>query len=184
VPDCLITNEFYLLDSFKFSTSQGHLIWAKDILEEVTSDEVRFYLAWSNPEFNQTNFSRTEMKRVLDQKFRAPLNDLVSALEKLPPDDDTMPSRYVEKLLARFSSAYDYHHQSLRIVALTVSNGFDLLLDLLRQGERPAVMRGVARAIACGLAPLAPGSAQRIWDASRATGAIRWPDASRSLSSE
>jgi methionyl-tRNA synthetase len=56
IPRAIVTNEFYQLDSFKFSTSQGHAIWGRDFLQEVPVDEARFYFAWSNPETQQSNF--------------------------------------------------------------------------------------------------------------------------------
>ena len=50
LPDTIITNEFYELENFKFSTSKNHLIWPRDLVERHSIDEIRFFPALSNPE--------------------------------------------------------------------------------------------------------------------------------------
>jgi methionyl-tRNA synthetase len=52
----LMTNEFYRLDDFKFSTSRNHVIWGRQLLQEQHPDLVRFYLAYTGPEIEQTSF--------------------------------------------------------------------------------------------------------------------------------
>jgi methionyl-tRNA synthetase len=179
LPDAFITNEFYLLDNFKFSTSQGHLIWGRELLALVAMDEVRFFLAWSNPEYNQANFTMEDMEQVLQRKFREPMERLVAVLADLPASG-VGPSQQSEALLDRFASSYDERRQSLRIAALTVSNGFDLLSGLIAQRTDPAILRGIAQAIACGLSPISPNAADRLWTASGATGSVTWPQRERS----
>jgi methionyl-tRNA synthetase len=174
LPDAFVTNEFYLLDNFKFSTSQGHLIWGRDLLAIVPMDEVRFFLAWSNPEYNQANFTMEDMERVLQRKFREPMERLVAALADLP-GSSVVASQQSEALLNRFASSYDERHQSLRIAALTVSNGFDLLSGLIAQQTDPAILRGIAQAIACGLSPISPNAANRLWAAAGGAASVAWP---------
>jgi len=177
LPVAFITNEFYLLDNFKFSTSQGHLIWARDLLSDYPSDEVRFYLAWSNPEFNQANFSRNDLDRVLEHKLRQPLKRIFDCLGGLSWAG-SRESAHARAMLRRFEVAYDFRNPSLRIAALTVSNGFDLFESLHARGEAPGTLLGIARAIACGLAPIAQDTADRLWRATGATGPICWPASS------
>lgn len=178
LPTAFVTNEFYQLDNFKFSTSQGHLIWGRDLLAEVPADELRFYLAWSNPEYNQANFTRSDMDRVLERKFRAPLTKLCEMLAELP-GKGARPGLEAEALLSRFESAYDARRQSLRIAALTVSNGFDLMASMAARSVDPDVLRWTARAIAVGLAPISPEAAARLWSAAGASGAVEWPETTR-----
>jgi methionyl-tRNA synthetase len=83
LPHNILTNEFYELESSKFSTSQGHVIWARDLLEECEPDTVRFYLALTNPEFQKTNFMRADMDRLVQAKLLQPWNNLVDTLNKL-----------------------------------------------------------------------------------------------------
>lgn len=56
--DHFLVNYFYDLEHSKFSTNRGHVIWAADIVDKTpaSSDAVRFYLAWVNPEFETSNF--------------------------------------------------------------------------------------------------------------------------------
>ena len=65
LPTSIVTNEFYQLDNFKFSTSKNHAIWARDLLDRRPVDEVRFYLALSNPEHQKANFTETDRKSVV-----------------------------------------------------------------------------------------------------------------------
>ncbi|WP_185956170.1 class I tRNA ligase family protein [Melghirimyces algeriensis] len=77
-PDHVITNEFYLLENEKFSTSRGHAIWGREIFEEVPSDALRYYLCRTNPEFMQTNFSKRAFERMMQNE----LKPLVETLER------------------------------------------------------------------------------------------------------
>src|SRR4029077_12766504 len=52
------TNQFYNLDSDKFSTSKGHLVWARDLAGEFNPDLIRLYLALHGPEYQEASFVR------------------------------------------------------------------------------------------------------------------------------
>jgi methionyl-tRNA synthetase len=80
LPTAIITNEFYQLDNFKFSTSKNHAIWARDLLDRRAVDEVRFYLAFSNPEFQKANFTQTEMDKLVAEAFVGPWQDFAAAV--------------------------------------------------------------------------------------------------------
>lgn len=69
LPYGAMTNEFYNLESKKFSTSKNHVIWSKDILDRYTPDEVRFYAALNNPGFEKANFSEDVMNNILDDNL-------------------------------------------------------------------------------------------------------------------
>jgi methionyl-tRNA synthetase len=58
-------NEFYELDSDKFSTSRGHAVWGKDILGPESVDAVRFHLSRTRPEGRRTNFTMKEYEATL-----------------------------------------------------------------------------------------------------------------------
>jgi methionyl-tRNA synthetase len=75
-PEHIITNEFYLLDNEKFSTSRNHAIWGKDILTEVSPDVLRYYLCRTNPENAQTNFSLKDFNKTITNE----LNSWISTL--------------------------------------------------------------------------------------------------------
>ncbi len=65
LPEAFVTNEFFRLDGEKFSTSRGHSILGRALLAEVPRDLVRFYLAHSGPEKEETNFTLEEMWETL-----------------------------------------------------------------------------------------------------------------------
>src|SRR5947209_14864390 len=56
LPQVLLANEFYRLENLKFSTSRNHAIWGRELLRDQNVDPVRFYLAYSGPETEQTSF--------------------------------------------------------------------------------------------------------------------------------
>ncbi len=64
-------NEFYRLDGKKFSTSRQHAIWGREMVAEVPADAMRFYLAWSAPEVEGTNFTRREFDEATPEEFRS-----------------------------------------------------------------------------------------------------------------
>lgn len=101
VPEHVITNEFYLLNGEKFSTSRNHAIWGSEVLQDTSSDCLRFYLAQTNPEHMQTNFTRREFfdtvaddfvglwSGILDEFFRCVRSDFVGPIEMtVDPDLD------------------------------------------------------------------------------------------------
>jgi methionyl-tRNA synthetase len=57
LPRHFVMNEFYRLDGLKFSTSRNHAIWGRELLKSASVDAVRFYLSYSGPETDQTNFT-------------------------------------------------------------------------------------------------------------------------------
>lgn len=75
LPEVFITNEFYRLDGSKFSTSRDHVIWGRDILAKTPVDCLRFYLAYSGPETEGTNFTIAEYQTAVDR-------DLISGVER------------------------------------------------------------------------------------------------------
>ncbi|HXU45550.1 MAG TPA: class I tRNA ligase family protein [Thermoanaerobaculia bacterium] len=70
LPEALVMNEFYLLDGKKFSTSRQHAIWGREMVAEVPADEVRFFLAWSAPEVEATNFTRRAFDETIEREIR------------------------------------------------------------------------------------------------------------------
>lgn len=57
LPQTFVTNEFYRLDGLKFSTSRNHAVWGDELLAKYSTDAVRFFLSYSRPETEQTNFT-------------------------------------------------------------------------------------------------------------------------------
>jgi methionyl-tRNA synthetase len=83
VPDPILTNEFYQLNGFKFSTSKNNVILARDIISTRQADELRLYLSLTNPELQKGNFSLSDMDRLLASKFIEPWERIVRKLNTL-----------------------------------------------------------------------------------------------------
>jgi methionyl-tRNA synthetase len=160
LPNALITNEFLLLDNYKFSTSQGHLIWGRDLLAQFSADEARFYLAWANPETQQANFSRSDFEQVIEKELRQRMRRLERLIEP-GCASEPRPSELSRKLSSRFAAVHGVAGQSLRLIALTIATGLDLVNDLAESD--PTAARSVLRALASGAAPLIPETAARLW---------------------
>ncbi len=79
-------NEFYELDSAKFSTSRRHAVWGKDVLGPHSVDAVRFHLARTRPEGRRTNFTVEDydetVRDTLAGGWQRWLNDLGARVEK------------------------------------------------------------------------------------------------------
>jgi methionyl-tRNA synthetase len=83
LPDTMVCNEFYDLDNEKFSTSKGHLIWARDLVAEVPRDVVRFCLNLTAPEHARASFSRSALDKLAARRLVLPWNEMATALAKL-----------------------------------------------------------------------------------------------------
>jgi methionyl-tRNA synthetase len=69
LPAAFIMNEFYRLDGLKFSTSRRHAIWGRELLADVPADVMRFYLAWTAPEVEGTNFTLEDFQETCDREL-------------------------------------------------------------------------------------------------------------------
>ena len=82
-PEWILTNEFYELESEKFSTSKGHVLSVQEILGEVPRDLVRLYLALTAPEYQRTTFTRSGLEKITEGRLVGPWNRLAEALGKV-----------------------------------------------------------------------------------------------------
>jgi methionyl-tRNA synthetase len=119
--DTLHINEFYELEHEKFSTSKGHVVWARDLVTEVPRDIVRFFCCLSAPEHARASFSRATLDKIAGERLVTPWNDLVTLLAKLaaevgdggrlPVSPDT--PGYAAAIVTRFASCYELDSFSL-----------------------------------------------------------------------
>lgn len=65
LPNVLIMNHFYFLEGSKFSTSRNHAIWGRELIEHAPLEAIRFYLALTRPEVQETNFTTQDFKTVV-----------------------------------------------------------------------------------------------------------------------
>ncbi|ADG76495.1 Methionine--tRNA ligase [Cellulomonas flavigena DSM 20109] len=117
VPADFLTNEFYELDSAKFSTSRGHVVWASDLVRTVSRDLVRFHLAATSPESQRTDFTHAALARVTSARLVEPWNRVVDRMDALR-NARSLPvsprSRLAaQRIRSRFAACYELEHFSL-----------------------------------------------------------------------
>lgn len=192
-PRAFVANQLYRLEGSKFSTSRNHAVWARDLIDESSADAVRFYLAYTAPESEQTSFSLPEFERFVESELAGRwtswlrgLGDKVNEVYGgvVPEagswsDDHRRTLDRLRAYLADAASAYRAEGFSLRRAARTaqalVREGRELGLredawagvpsawDDRRTGV--ALELATARLLALVSAPLVPGFAESLWRA-------------------
>jgi methionyl-tRNA synthetase len=194
LPDAVITNEFYRLDGEKFSTSRGHRILGRDLLSRVPADPVRFYLAHTCPEREQTAFTleafRAGCRRELIDGWEGWLRRLGQRVDelhggKLPATGDWTGEhhrflRRLESLLAEAAEAYEAAgfspQRATRVMAELVREArrfgrgelhWDRSADVKGEERRTALALEAlaAKVLALVAAPVMPEAAARLWRA-------------------
>jgi methionyl-tRNA synthetase len=203
LPKAFIMNEFYRLDGLKFSTSRRHAIWGRELLADVPSDVMRFYLAWTCPETEGTNFTRDDFEETCDRELGAWQAWLAEVGErvrrnyagKTPATGDwTVEQRRffnrIEELAAEAATAYEAATFSPQRVARVLS---ELVREAHRFGKaeetwsrvparseerRTSVALGLlaAKTLAVAAAPLCPEFAARLWSDLGFTEPPRWEE--------
>src|SRR5215471_15412208 len=126
-PTRTITNQYFMLEGRKFSTSKGDVVWANDFLESAGRDRARFVLALNSPELQQAQFSETVATRSLEARFDGPLAAIESTLNAGVQGRaaDAAPSPWWESAIkasiAQFEAAYDLDTFSIRAAAAAVA---------------------------------------------------------------
>jgi methionyl-tRNA synthetase len=125
LPDQWITNEFYELDSEKFSTSRGHVVSGRELVAEVPRDLIRFHLAVTSPEFQRTDFTRTALARVTRTRLVDPWNRVADKVDRwvgqgaFPVSATSRATAY--RIFERFWDGFDPAHFSLTHAAQTIT---------------------------------------------------------------
>lgn len=128
-PEWVLTNEFYELESQKFSTSKGHVLSPEDLLPEVPRDQLRLYLALTAPSYQRTTFSRDGLDKITRSQLVEPWNRLVSTLAKAIANagsgTDPLPvsatgRQRAATMLERFDYCYEMPAYSLNRCAETI----------------------------------------------------------------
>lgn len=191
MPAAFIMNEFYRLDGLKFSTSRRHAIWGRELLADVPSDVMRFYLAWTAPEVEGTNFTLADFEEVCDRELGGTWQEWLTVLGertrrefagRVPATGDWTAEhhRFFERLkamTAEVATAYEARtfspQQAVRLLS-------ELVREARRFGKaeenwRRVAERGEERRTAGALellaakqlavlaAPILPDFADRLW---------------------
>lgn len=134
-PEWIINNEFYELESEKFSTSKGHVVSVQDLLAQVPRDVARLYLALTAPEYQRTTFSRAGLDKVADNQLVGPWNRIAGILGKAVANADSgtplpVPAAArdrVRAMVERFGVTFEMPGYSLTRSAQTVLVQIDRL---------------------------------------------------------
>lgn len=154
LPSAFVTNQFYYLNTGKFSTSKGHVIWARDLAAEHNTDLARLFLALHGPEYQEATFSE-EIFRLAVNEFATKINRLAAAFNSrrnsagpsqaaLPAELTAMMSR--EAPLAEYSSA-ELARRSIHCLEY---------LEHLISTDRQAPIACIPGAVALCLGPFCP----------------------------
>jgi len=127
-PEWILTNEFYELESEKFSTSAGHVVSVQDLLREVPRDVSRLYLALTAPEYQRTTFSRAGLDKIASRRLTDPWSQLTATLGKAvanasgsaPLPVSSGGRARAEAMRARFDTCYEMPGYSLNRAAETI----------------------------------------------------------------
>ena len=146
-PEWIINNEFYELESEKFSTSKGNVVTCQEILQELPRDVVRLYLALTAPEHQRTTFSRAGLAKVAEDRLIGPWNRLAAVLGKAVANAasgaaawlpvSTAARARAAAMLARFDIFYEMPTYSLNRAADTI------LVHIDRLSRRAAALDGL-----------------------------------------
>jgi len=202
LPDAFVTNEFFRLEGLKFSTSRGHAIWGREMLAQVSSDIVRFYLSYNRPETEQTNFEMKHFEDTVEQElvkgWNGWLQGLLAKTEAeyggIVPDAGAWSSEHrrffqsVDRLVQDAAAAYEAK-------TFSPQQATRLLCELARTADRfgkaEAHLQGIpsrkderrtgialellaAKTMAMIAAPILPEFAHRLWRDLGFTTDLRW----------
>lgn len=197
-------NEFYELDSDKFSTSRRHAVWGKDVLNPRTVDAVRFHLSRTRPEGRRTNFTHeafeATVRDTLVGTWEAWLRDLGARIERdyggLAPDAGIWTPEHTAFLarlgtrLAELTGSLGADGFSLNRAAEALAGIVDDVVVFARDERAVAGLPGwkdqartaialelaAARLLAYGSAPVMPRLAARLAVALGESEPSVWPE--------
>jgi methionyl-tRNA synthetase len=154
LPSAFITNQFYYLNTGKFSTSKGHVIWARDMAAEWNTDLARLFLAWHGPEYQEGAFSEP-IFRLAVAEFAGKINKLASAYNARRAGGNghqaTLPAKLIA-LMSRDVPMSEYSHAEL---ARRSIHSLEYIESLLSSG-RDAPIASIPAAVALCLGPFCP----------------------------
>lgn len=115
-PTAFITNQFYHLDSVKFSTSKGHVLWAIDLAKKFNSDLIRLYLALNGPEYQEANFIEDDFEQSA-QAIAGGINQLVRAYNQSRNNKQNNDLNLLNQLTAAMATILPLESYSSQILA-------------------------------------------------------------------
>ncbi len=133
------TNQYFMLEGRKFSTSKGDVRWAGEYLHGAGRDRARFVLALTSPELQRSEFSEPIAQFTLETRFDRPLATIIGQMNGTLTGRrvETAPSRWwftaLEASRRRFEAAYQLETFSIRDAAEALAQHLEVLA--LRSGQ-------------------------------------------------
>ena len=78
LPTEVVSSEFLTMESTKFSSSRGHVIYVRDFLARYQPDALRYFIAVAGPESSDADFTWAEFKRRTNDELVATWGNLVN----------------------------------------------------------------------------------------------------------
>lgn len=178
LPEEFITNEFYELDSSKFSTSRDHVVWGRDLIAEVPRDLVRFHLAATSPENQRTDFSRAALAKVTTSRLVEPWNQVAGKVNQFagrgPQPVSDRSRTAAARIVERFAACYELDYFSLTRAAETLAEQLGRLQRwVVRPGEEGDFCHEVDVVLRCAAPILIDLAAEALPDTRIPTGSGR-----------
>ncbi|MDN4475564.1 methionine--tRNA ligase [Demequina sp. SYSU T00192] len=83
LPTEVVSSEFLTMESAKFSSSRGHVIYVRDMLSRYQPDALRYFIAVAGPETSDADFTWAEFKRRNNDELVAGWGNLVNRTASL-----------------------------------------------------------------------------------------------------
>lgn len=83
LPTEVVSSEFLTMESNKFSSSRGHVIYVRDMLSRYQPDALRYFIAIAGPETSDADFTWAEFKRRTNDELVAGWGNLVNRTASL-----------------------------------------------------------------------------------------------------
>ena len=83
LPTEVVSSEYLTMESNKFSSSRGHVIYVRDMLSRYQPDALRYYIAVAGPETSDADFTWAEFKRRTNDELVAGWGNLVNRTASL-----------------------------------------------------------------------------------------------------
>jgi methionyl-tRNA synthetase len=191
LPTEVVSSEFLTMESKQFSSSRGHVILVRDVLERYQADALRYFICAAGPETSDSDFTWAEFVQRTNSELVAGWGNLVNRTAtmiaknfgEIPAADALEPVD--EAVLATVRGGFDTvgdhigrHRQrqaiaeAMRVVGevnkyLTVTEPYKMK-DESQRGRLATVLHVAAQCVLdCNtlLAPFLPHSANRVWAA-------------------
>ncbi|WP_062071514.1 methionine--tRNA ligase [Demequina sediminicola] len=83
LPTEVVSSEFLTMESAKFSSSRGHVIYVRDMLARYQPDALRYFIATAGPESHDSDFTWQEFKNRTNNELVAGWGNLVNRTASL-----------------------------------------------------------------------------------------------------